>query len=94
MLNKVLRTIRTDLPVVSHFTEIRYEDLIADPVETLKKIYTKIGLEYSAGFEIIVTNYLSANDEFEKNVFSITSEEKHLIASMMKEHMEFYGYQP
>jgi hypothetical protein len=91
-LNKVLHTIRTDLPTVSRYTEIKYEDLIAEPVEMLIKIYQTIGLEYSADFDRIVKDYLKVNCEFEKNIFTLSREEKDVIATTLKEHMDYYGY--
>jgi len=90
----LLTTIRKELPVAGQSIEVKYEDLIADPITVLKKIYAETGLNYTSLFEERLQAYLEDNEDFEKNAFSLSTEEKEQIASKLKDHMDFYGYQP
>jgi hypothetical protein len=51
-----------DLPAIprGHITELRYEDLIADPIGQIKRIYCDLGLTYSPEFEDHALTYLNS----------------------------------
>lgn len=75
-----------------HLVEIRYEDFEADPLEGLRHIYDRLGLE---GFEQSIpafTDYFNSQRKFEKASHQFTSEETDKITSRLAFAMEMYGY--
>ncbi|MBQ3388610.1 MAG: sulfotransferase [Thermoguttaceae bacterium] len=73
-------------------TEISYDELVADPVGTLEKIYAGIGLggfdEHRAKFE----EFAAAQKGYKKNRFSIAPEIAEQIAVRWKPYLDRYGY--
>ncbi len=75
-----------------HLVEIRYEDFEADPLEGLRRIYTRLQLE---GFEQSIpafTDYLNSQKKFEKASHQFTPEEIERVTSRWGFAMEMYGY--
>src|SRR5688572_9256878 len=75
-----------------HLVEIRYEDFEADPLEGLRNIYARLGLE---GFEQSIpafTAYFNSQRKFEKASHQFTPEETERITSRWRFAMEMYGY--
>ncbi len=61
------------------FAEIRFEELEADPVRMLKKIYSELDLQWSDAFETAARKFLSANSSYKKNIYKLTAEEQETI---------------
>ncbi len=55
-----------DLPGVAarHVTEVRYEDLVADPLGKLRRLYAELGLNFTTECETHVTRYLHGIKEY------------------------------
>ncbi|MBX3376028.1 MAG: sulfotransferase [Phycisphaeraceae bacterium] len=55
-----------DVPAIpkGHSTELRYEDLVADPIGQLRRVYADLGLEFSPAFERNVLRYLHEIKEY------------------------------
>lgn len=67
--DEVIRSERNylrDLPSIEpgHSAELRYEDLVADPVGQLRRIYKNLGLEFSPAFERNLLRYLHEIKEY------------------------------
>jgi len=92
VLDRVLTSVRSDLPSAGRQIEIKYEDFITEPIIMLRRIYKEIGLEFTKKFEDKVRDYLFHNEDYEKNAFSLTGEEKKNIAERLKAHMDYFGY--
>ncbi len=94
ILNNLLEKIEQDKPMIpkGSYTEIRFEDLEKDVISTLKKAYSDIGLGFSEVFEKRLLNFLEENKDYEKNRYSLKTEEKALILQKLHSHFERLEY--
>lgn len=80
---------KKDLPDCD-FCEIKYEDLVKDPSEEIKKAYKKLEIPFNSEFEkLIIKNQVQ---NFKKNKFQLAEEDRKYICDELKSHMEQYGY--
>lgn len=61
------------------FAEVRFENLEGTPVDTLRKIYLELDLNWSDEFEIAAVNFLSANKGYQKNIYNLSIKEQDSI---------------
>ena len=73
-------------------TEVRYEDLVSDPVLQIKKMYTALSLPFTQSFESKLKDYIKESTKFERNTFNISDEDKSYICRMFSIYMAKYGY--
>jgi omega-hydroxy-beta-dihydromenaquinone-9 sulfotransferase len=95
-LKNLLVTIEQDqqgLPAGT-MLQIRFEDLEASPVVVMKRLYRELGLPFSDGFEKRITGFMTQNVAFRKNVFSLSAEEKSVIARELDFQMSSCQYDP
>ena len=59
-----------------HLAEVRLQDLQADPVGELKRVYAELGLPYTPEFEARVLNYLDATSDFKPNAHAPLAPER------------------
>lgn len=87
VLNLFLSFVRSEKQKLdqSRFTELRFEDLEADPVKELKRIYEKLDLEYSREFETRISSFLNETKTYRKNTYHISEEEKSAILKIVEE---------
>ena len=74
-------------------TEISYDELVADPVGTLERIYSEIGID---GFEekrALFEEFAASQKDYKKNRFSIAPEIAEQIAVRWKPYLDRYGYE-
>ena len=74
-------------------TEISYDELVADPVGTLQKIYSEIGID---GFEekrSLFEGFAATQKNYKKNKFSIAPEIAEQISVRWKPYIDRYGYE-
>jgi hypothetical protein len=85
---KMLKNIRTQMAELPKGTgtDISYSELIADPKAALSKAYESIGLEYTESFNQAMQDFLRANSDYEKNTYTLKSEEKQAIAEALSAH--------
>jgi omega-hydroxy-beta-dihydromenaquinone-9 sulfotransferase len=74
------------------FTEIRFEDLEKDVIDTLKKAYSDIGLEFSELYEQRLVAFLDENKDYEKNSYTLKFDEKALILQKLQPHFKRLEY--
>jgi omega-hydroxy-beta-dihydromenaquinone-9 sulfotransferase len=74
------------------FTEVKYEDLEANPVEEIKRLYRELDLEFSAEFEESINRFMEEKKNYKKNSFNLTSEEKNIIHNRLSEWFKTYNY--
>lgn len=75
-----------------HLCEIKYEDLVRDPLQELRMIYEKLGLD---GFETVVPRlqeYLAATDGYQTNQYELTDDQRQQISTRWRPFIEKYGY--
>ncbi len=72
--------------------EMKFEDLEAEPVETLRTMYQGLGM---AGFEPLeerLKDYLKSIASYEKNTFDMTAEDREKVRRAWGKNFERYGY--
>jgi hypothetical protein len=90
-----MNVIRHDLSVLPResYHEIRFEDFESDPILSLKRLYQSLKIEFSDEFGTKVRNYLSGLENYKKNEFHLTEEEKNYISTSLNHHMKYFGYE-
>lgn len=76
----------------SRFFELRYEDLVRDPIGRLSAIYEHFGLE---DFERIlpnIQNYLNSTKNYKTNRYELSPELHHKITERWGDYIRKYGY--
>lgn len=76
----------------SEYAEIRYEDLVADPIHTLKNIYTRLGIPFSVEFEKILVNMQAEGKTYTANTLGLSQEDKNIIAEELSDYFQTYNY--
>ncbi len=77
----------------AHFYEIRYEDLVQDPVAKMRAIYEHFQMD---GFEAMLPNlnaYLAEVKGYETNKYQLTSEQRWRIEERWRGYLHRYGYE-
>jgi hypothetical protein len=72
--------------------EIKYEDLVRDPLTEMQTIYERLGLD---AFEQVVPrlkDYLSATDGYQTNKYELSDELRQRISERWRAFIEKYGY--
>ena len=78
-----------DIPQGS-LCEISYDQLVAQPVETLEKIYKELGLQGFEEKKDDFTQFAATQKNFKKNKFEIAPEIKETIAKRWKKYFDRY----
>ena len=72
--------------------EVRYEDLIADPVKTLKGVYARLGLGSFEAVQEAVESYWQRWSDFPVNRFTFSGQEQGRLFAAWREYFLEYGY--
>jgi hypothetical protein len=72
--------------------ELKYEDLEADPVESLRAAYRALGLPHFELFQDKVTRYLERIRGYRKNVHVLDDSARAKVANRWKGTFDRYGY--
>lgn len=75
-----------------HFCEVRYEDLVGDPVTEMRRVYDQIGLD---GFEAVhakLEEYAARSAAYRPNRYQLTPQERDTIATRWRSYIVKYGY--
>lgn len=72
--------------------EIKFEDLEAEPIETLKSIYEKLNLPGFSLFEKKVFCYLKSIEGYRKNVYQLDEKTRGKVAHIWGRTFGQYGY--
>jgi LPS sulfotransferase NodH len=74
--------------------EIRYEDLVANPMNQIRQIYEKLGLPGLDAAEPAMQHHIDQQTDYKKNVYELDEE----IIRRVDEHWDFaikrWGYKP
>jgi omega-hydroxy-beta-dihydromenaquinone-9 sulfotransferase len=94
VFGRVMNVIRRDLASLPKDTyyEIKFETLNSDPIQSLKALYHSLNFKFSIEFEKKVRAYLSETNDYKKNKFNLSDEEKKTIISQVEHHMKYYKY--
>jgi hypothetical protein len=93
-LEKLLTTIKKDSAVIpkDNFFEMKFEDLEADPVGEIKKIYSRFQMPINDVFCQKIQSFVDSMNGYRKNEFHLTDHEKELIRKHLNQHMLFFNY--
>jgi hypothetical protein len=77
----------------SHFCEVRYEDLVADPIGEMEKLYDHLGLgRFEECLLPALKEYLADNAGYETNSYELTPAQRAQIDRRWGWVIEKYGY--
>jgi hypothetical protein len=76
----------------NRFHELRYEDLTANPLGELAKVYSTLELDGFDDARIRVADYLKQTKDYETNKYAITEEQRKLIDHRWGDVIRRYGY--
>lgn len=76
------------------FYELRYEDLIQDPIAQLRKLYEHLHLGGFAEFLPHLQAYLAATKGYETNKYKLSAEQAALVTQRWGDVIGRYGYAP
>jgi hypothetical protein len=74
------------------FHELKYEELIANPIGEMEKVYTKLKLDVFETARPLLEDYLSKTKGYETNKYSITAEQRTIIDKRWGDLIRRYGY--
>ena len=72
--------------------ELRYEDLVADPISCLREIYGKLDLGDFAPMEAALRRHLSAGRQYKTNSYTLDPADKDSIARHCRDYFDEYQY--
>ena len=75
------------------FHEVRFEDLLADPVGEMEKLYDRLGLGEFEQYRPRLTEHLERTKGYEKNRYDLSPELRAEIGRRWGKVIERYGYQ-
>ena len=75
------------------FHELRYEDLIHDPIGEMEKLYSQLGLENFDEYVPRLKEYLADNADYQTNHYELTSEQEAEIERRWDLVIRQYGYE-
>ncbi len=76
-----------------HFQELKYEDLVRDPIGEMKKLYAKLGLGEVEKVQPRIEAYLAANCDYQTNRYrQLPAETRAEIKRRWNKIIERYGY--
>jgi omega-hydroxy-beta-dihydromenaquinone-9 sulfotransferase len=76
----------------SRFHELKYEDLMANPIGQMRRLYERLEL---GGFEEVqprLDEYMAKSSNYEKNRFQLTPAQRHIISQRWGDVIQRYGY--
>jgi len=76
----------------SQFHELRYEDLVADPVGEMRLLYEKLELGEFDSLKPRLEEYLAKNRNYEPNKFELSAEKRDEISKRWGNVIRHYGY--
>jgi len=75
------------------YVVVRYEDLVKEPLASVKTIYEALGIRYSEKFEAALHAGLSSFEGYQRNILTITEPMKEVIYRECHRIFEEFGYE-
>jgi hypothetical protein len=91
MLNAIKKD-KSCIPEENYF-EMRFEDLEADPIAELRKIYLRFSMTFDDALGKKIESYMECLKNYKKNEFHLEEEEKEQIRRQLFQHMRIFNYQ-
>jgi len=74
------------------YAEIRFEELESNPVSTVRQLYSALRLEFSGQLAERISEFIESNSNFQKNRFTLSSNDKSVIVSELNDYMARHNY--
>lgn len=74
----------------SQWVNIKYEELVADPITTLRNAYQQLNLEFNVTFEHQLTQYIECNRDYKKNRHNMSDQDKESIQNIIMDTLPEY----
>jgi hypothetical protein len=78
----------------NQFCQVRYEDLVADPVREMRSVYGQLGLGDFEPVRPAIEAYFSGQKNYQTNRYQLTPELRAEITRRWGKFIERYGYAP
>lgn len=75
------------------YSEVKFEELEANPMHTLENLYGQMGLIISADQQQTISNFLNQNKDYRKNRYTLSAEEANQISVELSHELHKYGYE-
>jgi hypothetical protein len=92
--NRMYAAFERDRPLIdpSRFCEVSYEQLVADPVGQVRRIYEELNLDEFDKLQPILEQYVAGNANYQRNRWALPSELHEEIRRRWAGFIEKYGY--
>jgi hypothetical protein len=92
--NRMYAAFERDRPLIpaKQLAEVSYEQLVADPVGQVRRIYDELGLGGFDQLRPVVEDYVEKHKNYQKNRFEMAPELKAEIGRRWAGYIEKYGY--
>jgi hypothetical protein len=77
-----------------HFCEVRYEDLVADPIGQMQRVYEELALDGFEEARPALTRHMEGKAGYKKNRYEIAPELREEISRRWSGYIQKYGYAP
>lgn len=74
------------------YYELKYEDLVADPVNEIRKLYHHLNLGNFSGVESELLAYTQSNANYKPNKYKMNDEEMQKVSNKWGKIIQRYGY--
>ncbi|HEY1067491.1 MAG TPA: sulfotransferase [Pirellulales bacterium] len=76
----------------NRYSEVRYEDLVANPLETIRSLYERLSLGDFENARPGVETYLQSHKDYKTNRYKLTPEQRASIEQRWGKYIERWGY--
>lgn len=93
-LNRMYEAFEHDRPLLrdDQFCEVRYEDLIANPVEQMQRVYDALDLGRFEAVRPAIEQYFANQKDYKTNRFTMAPDLRDAISRRWAKYIERYGY--
>lgn len=94
VFSKMYEKFNEEQPLIpaDNYTEVKFEELVVDPIENLRGIYDKLSLGDFSRTESRVKEYLETTKDFEGNKHNLSPEIERAIQVGCADYIQRYGY--
>jgi hypothetical protein len=77
----------------NEFAEVKYEELEANPVKEIKRLYKELDFKFTNEFEARIVQFMEEKKSYKKNSFNLSSEEKGIIFNRLSRWFQIFNYE-
>lgn len=92
--NRMYEAFNRDRPLLGpgQFCEVRYEELVANPIEQMRRVYDELGLDSFDSVRPGIEAYFAGQKDYKRNRFQMTPEMRAEITRRWDKFFKQYGY--